>query len=65
MTNKDKKLLASALLHQAGNLIDVYQDKSGYHSDIEHLDVEEVREQLCIWLKNIPFDYWDTRLKDK
>jgi hypothetical protein len=62
MTNKDKALLARCLMHQAGNLLEVYQDHSGYWDEIEHLDYEDVKAQLALWMKALPGNKWDTRL---
>lgn len=62
MTNKDKQLLAQALTTAAGNLLDSYQDESGFWGTIEHIPAEEVRAQLAQWLKNLPGTGWDNRL---
>lgn len=62
MTNKDKQLLARALIIQAANLLDVYQESSGYWSDIEHINRDEAANQLAQWLKYLPGDGWDSRL---
>ncbi|WP_435245034.1 hypothetical protein [Streptomyces tendae] len=53
-----KHLVARALLHQAGNLVEFW---SGFNDD-DRVDAEFARECLNRWLQDLPGEDWDTRL---
>jgi hypothetical protein len=54
MTNKDKRALADILRDHADMIVEAIGEKSGYQNEIEHLDPEEVRDQLNKWLERLP-----------
>ncbi|WP_214665741.1 hypothetical protein, partial [Streptomyces javensis] len=57
--NEKKKRVASALLTQAGNLVEFWSEMGE-----QGVDAGFARDCLARWLKDLPGDAWDTRLGD-
>ncbi|MER0443087.1 hypothetical protein ABR738_00600 [Streptomyces sp. Edi4] len=53
-----KHIVARALLHQAGNLVEFWSAIG----DDDRVDAAFARECLNRWLKDLPGDAWDLRL---
>lgn len=66
MTPAEKKrLVAKALIYQAGSLVEFWSDMTSNllePEEAEEISPEFARECLNTWLKNLPGDSWDTRL---
>lgn len=66
MTRKQLHVLAGELAFAAGCICDSLQEKieDGLISDeLKGVSTEEVSEQLAKWLRKLPGDAWDTRLR--
>ncbi|MEU3399380.1 hypothetical protein [Streptomyces filamentosus] len=57
-TADKKRLVARALLHQAGTLVEFWS----VLGDDDQVDAEFARECLARWLQGLPGDDWDIRL---
>jgi hypothetical protein len=60
LTNKQKRELAAALIQAAGAVVGNLwaQPSAG-------LDPGDAAKQLALWLKDLPGDYWDKRLRQR
>lgn len=56
-TQQKKRIVAELLIRKAGDLVEFWSDCGD--ADVP---VDEVRDFLTTWLKNLPGDAWDTRL---
>jgi hypothetical protein len=64
MTREQKRKLAQILLARAGDIAEFWGSME-HHGELQgEISAEEVSEQLGIWLRHLPGDDWDLRLKD-
>lgn len=62
MTREEKQRVALALMQQAGNLIEFWEQRFEDVGERPPCDAEEARVLIAKWLQHLPGDNWDTRL---
>lgn len=59
LNRKAKAALASALLAQAGNLVEFRQEMLGEYEDLWDVDTDDIALQLTTWLQRLPGESWN------
>lgn len=64
MTRDQKKRLAAALINQASQLVEYWDEKvgSGYYQELADIDADEAAQQIADWLGRLPGEEWNTNL---
>ena len=61
MTRNQTERLASAVMYQVGNLMEVWDEIADQH-DLQDIDPNEAQRTLAKWMSKLPGKSWDTRL---
>lgn len=62
MNKKKTHVLAFAVMSQAANLFEDWEQTTELFEDLAEEDYEEARQIVARWMNKLPGDHWDIRL---